>query len=95
MLVQRALSPEVEAEIHALVRSSIGMINEQANAWAAKGYPETLVERGIELALEAAEAELRTTFTPEFSAIIAAEIGQAVLSRRKVQPHGRQGCQGK
>jgi hypothetical protein len=93
--VQRALSPEVEAEIQALMRSSIDLIIEQAKAWAAKGYPEHFVERGIELALGAAEAELRTTFTPEFSALIAAEIGQAVESEWRAQPHRRQRCQGK
>jgi hypothetical protein len=87
--LQRALSPEVEAEVHALMRISIDLIIEQANAWAGKGYPPNLIERAIELALGAAEAELRTTFTPEFSALIAAEIGQAVESQRKAQQDRR------
>ena len=80
------MSPKIESKIHALVPNSIELIIEQANVWEAKGYPDNFVERGIEPAIRAAETELRTTFTPEFSAVIAAEIGQAVESQWNAQP---------
>jgi hypothetical protein len=87
-VVKGILSPKIEAEIRASVHDSIELIVEQANIWAAKGYPENFVERAIELALGAAEAELRTTFTPEFSATIATEIRQVVEAQRKAQLDG-------
>lgn len=82
------LTPNVEADIRAIMHESIELIVEQANVWAAKGYPENFVERAIDLALGAAEAELCTTFTPEFSATIAAEIRAVVEARRKAQLDG-------
>ena len=78
-----ALTQTIEADIHAIMRESIELIVEQANCWAAKGHSEVFIERAIELALEAAETELRTTFTPEFSATIATEIRQVVEAVRK------------
>jgi hypothetical protein len=85
------LTQHIEAEIHAInaiMRESIELIIKQANWWAIKGHSEIFIERAIELALEAAETELRTTFTPEFSASIAAEIRQVVEAETKVQPGG-------
>jgi hypothetical protein len=82
------LTPNIEAEIRAIVHESIDLIVEKANAWAAKSYPENFIKGGIELALRAAEAELCTTFTPEFSATIVAEIREIVEAQREAQPHG-------
>lgn len=82
------LTPNIEAEIRAIVHESIELIVEQAKVWEAKGYPENFVEGAIELALGAAETELCTTFTPEFSATIATEIRQVVEARRKAQLEG-------
>jgi hypothetical protein len=79
------LTPNIEAEMRAITRESIELIIEQANAWVAKGYSENFIERGIELALGAAQAELGSTFTPEFSATIAAEIRQVVEAQRKAR----------
>lgn len=81
-----ALTPNIEADIRAIVHESIALIVEQANMWAVKGHSETFIERALELALEAAETELCTTFTPEFSATIAAEIRQVVEAKTKARP---------
>jgi hypothetical protein len=81
------ITSNIEADVRAVVQESINLIVEQANAWVAKGYPETFVERAIELSLGAAEAELGTTFTPEFSATIATEIREAVESQRQPPQH--------
>ena len=75
------ITSNIEADVRAIIRESIDLIVVQANTWVAKGYPETFVERAIELSIGAAEAELCTTFTPEFSATIAGEIREAVLSQ--------------
>jgi hypothetical protein len=75
------ITSNIDADVRAIVHESINLIVVQANTWVARGYPETFVERAIELSIGAAEAELRTTFTPEFSATIAVEIREAVLSQ--------------
>ena len=80
--MKNVISPQIESEIRDSVQSAIVLITEQVNLWGARGYTENFVERGIELVLGAAEAELRNTFTPEFSATIAAEIRRAVDFKR-------------
>ena len=83
--MKNLISSQVESEIRDSVQSAIAVITQQANLWEARGYTKNFVERGIELALGAAEAELRNTFTPEFSATIAAEIGRAIEVKRSAK----------